>query len=226
MGVHEALESNTNPKVLEVTAKLILRAGLALNGAYCLFLDDLYRGACNYAAHYQRSEAFPLSQRLFQHWRSRFPQLGPGDEYDLVDEFADMVGLRDWYEWKADPGTHTVTEPPRKGGTTNPDLLKRKHTPAVYFLLDALQRYDKLPVEKIREIACEIGLIGGNGLDYASPDQKYTLKSLPGEKFSGLNLMCLMFAGFKRIAPEHDLRMDLEEPFLIALELFQSGERA
>ncbi len=33
MGVHDALESNTNPKVLEVTPKLILRAGLALNGA-------------------------------------------------------------------------------------------------------------------------------------------------------------------------------------------------
>ena len=226
MGVQDALESNMNPKVLEVTPKLILRAGLALNGAYCLFLDDLYRGACNYAAHYQRTDAFPLSQRLFQHWRSRFPQLGPGDEYDLVDEFADLVGLRGWYEWKIDPGTHTMAEPPRKEGSTNPELLKRKHTPAVYFLLDALQRYDKLPVEKIREIALEIGLIGRNGLDYASPDQKYTLKSVPGEKFSGLNLMCLMFAGFKRIAPEHDLRMDLEEPFLTALEMFQKGEEA
>jgi hypothetical protein len=52
------------------------------------------------------------------------------------------------------------------------------------------------------------------------------LKSLPGEKFSGLNLMCLMYAGFKRIAPEHDLQMDLHEPFLIALEMFQGGEEA
>jgi hypothetical protein len=33
MGIREALESNTNPKVLEVTPKVILRAGLALNGA-------------------------------------------------------------------------------------------------------------------------------------------------------------------------------------------------
>jgi hypothetical protein len=226
MGVHEALESNTNPKVLGVTPKLILRAGLALNGAYCLFVDELYRGACQYAAHYQRSEAFPVSQRLFQHWRSRFPQLGPGDEYNLVDEFAEMVGLRDWYEWKMDSGAHVVTEPPRKEGTTNPELLKLKHTPAVCFLLDALQRYDKLPVEKVREIALEIGMLGRNGLDYASPGQQYTLKSLPGEKFSGLNLMCLMYAGFKRIAPEHDLRMDLNEPFLTALEMFQKGEEA
>jgi hypothetical protein len=29
----------------------------------------------------------------------------------------------------------------------------------------------------------------------------------------------LMFAGFKRIAPEHDVGMDLEEPFLTALQL-------
>ena len=80
-------------------------------------------------------------------------------------------------------------------------------------------------MEQVREIALEIGLVGSNGLDYASPDQKYTLKSLPGEKFSGLNLMCLMYAGFKRIAPEHDLKMDLHEPFLVALDMFQSGER-
>lgn len=226
MGIREALESNTNAKVLEVTPKPILRAGLALNGAYCLFVDDFYLGATNYAAHYQRSEAFPVSQRLFQHWGARCGQLGPGDEYDLVDEFADLVGLRGWYEWKLDPGTHDITAAPRREGTTNPELLKKKQTPAVYFLLDALKRYDKLPVEKIREIALEIGMVGRNGLDYASPDQKYTLKSLPGERFSGLNLMCLMFAGFKRIAPEHDLQMDLHEPFLVALEMFQAGQES
>lgn len=226
MGIRDALESNTNPKVLEVTPKLILRAGLALNGAYALFVDDLYRGATNYASHYQRSEAFPVSQRLLQHWRVRCGQLGPGDEYNLVDEFAEMVGLRGLYEWKLDTGTHPVTDRPHKEGTTNPELLKQKQTPAVYFLLDALKRYDKLPVEKIQEIALEIGMVGRNGLDYASPDQKYTLKSLPGERFSGLNMMCLMYAGFKRIAPEHDLQMNLEEPFLIALEMFQAGEEA
>ena len=224
MGVRDALEPNTDPQVLEVTPKVILRAGLALNGAYCLFVDELYRGACNYAAHYQRLEAFPLSQRLFQHWRARSAQLGPGDEYALVDEFADMVGLRGWYEWQIDPGTHIVTGPPRKEGTTNPGLLRKKTVPAVYYCLDALKRYDKLPVETVREIAIEAGLVGRNGLDYASPDAKYSLKSLPDEKFTGLHLMCLMYAAFKRVAPEHDLQMDLHEPFLTALEMFQNGK--
>jgi hypothetical protein len=224
MGAQEALESQSNPKILEVTPKLVLRAGMALNGAYALFLDNLYHGATAYASAYQRSESFAVSQRLFQHWQAKFPQLGPGDENTLVDEFADLVGLRGWYEWKPDAAIHATADSSKQEGTSNPGLLRLKTTPAVYYCLDALKRYDTMPVEKIREIALEIGLVGRNGLDYASPDKKYTLKSQPDEVFSGLHLMCLMFAGFKRIAPEHDLGMDLHEPFLSALEMFQKGE--
>jgi hypothetical protein len=51
------------------------------------------------------------------------------------------------------------------------------------------------------------------------------LKSLPGERFSGLQLMCLMFAGFKRFAPDVDGGLDLDAPFLQALELFEKRER-
>ncbi|MGI8602524.1 MAG: hypothetical protein ACR2OZ_05945 [Verrucomicrobiales bacterium] len=135
-----------------------------------------------------------------------------------------MTGLRDWYEWKPDPGQHDIVAQLPREGTTNPELLRQKHPAAVWHLLSALERYDRLPVEKVREIAFEIGLVGRNGLDYADPDPKYTLRSLPGERFSGLQLMCLMFAGFKRIAPELDAGMELEEPFLTALTLFQQRQ--
>jgi len=36
--------------------------------------------------------------------------------------------------------------------------------------------------------------------------------------------MCLMHAGFKRIAPEQDTGMDLDGTLVAALELHQSGE--
>jgi len=54
--------------------------------------------------------------------------------------------------------------------------------------------------------------------------KKSTLRSLPDESFSGLQLMCLMHSGFQPIAPEQETGMDLAEPFLTALELFQKGE--
>jgi hypothetical protein len=220
----DAAKSTMHPEVRRITPRKILEAGTALNGAYAILLDEFNERATSFTAVYQKQDTFSLSKKLAAHWRTRHPQLGPGDEYNLVDEFADMLGLRGWYEWKPDTGTPlsaAATTGEKPEGTTNPELLKQKHPASVWYLLSALERYDKLPVERVREIALEIALLGRSGLDYASSDKKYRLKSLPEEEFSGLQLMCLMFAGFKRFAPEQDVGMDLHDPFLTALKLFE-----
>ena len=222
----EARAATINPEIRRLTPPRILRATSAFNGAQALLLDDLSGGATRCWGPYQRLETAELSQKLWRHWQQRQPALTPGDEYDLVDEFADLVGLREWYVWKPDPGDQkpTAAEPVREG-TTNPELLRAKHPAAVWFLLDALKRYARLADEGVRQIALEAALLGQEGLDYASPEKKYTLRALPGETFSGLELMCLMHAGFKRLAPGEDTGMNLDEPFLTALELFNGQAR-
>jgi hypothetical protein len=192
--VKEAWDVNNNPDIRRLTPEKIMQSSLALNGTFALFVDSLFMNVTDYAANYRSSGQFSISQKLFDHWKARLSSLRPGDEYDLVDEFADILGMAGWYEWKPDPGSHTIVESGGKEGSTNPDLLKQKHPAAVWFLLDALKRYENLSDERVREISFEIGLLGRKGLDYASADKKYTLKSLPGETFSGLQLMCLMSA--------------------------------
>jgi hypothetical protein len=54
--------------------------------------------------------------------------------------------------------------------------------------------------------------------------EKYELRALPDRKFSGLHLMCLMYAGFKRVAPDQEVQMDLNDPFLTALQMHKNGE--
>ena len=189
----EALQANTNREILKISPRKILRASLAMNGAYSLFLDDLFAGASAFAAPYRNLENFDMAKRLYRHWTDRTAALGDETEYVLVDEFADMLGVRDWYEWRPDPGDHEVTDVVLDG-STNPELLQELHPAAVWHLLSALQRYDRLPVATVREIALEVGLLGQTGLDYGSSDKKYTLRSLPGESFSGLEMMCLMRA--------------------------------
>jgi hypothetical protein len=220
----EALVAATLPEIRKLTPPKVLRASTALNGTAALFLDDFTHGATDFWAQYQRLDGAKQSPRLFQLWIDRRDALEAGEEYELVDAFADLLGLRGWYEWKPDPGTHKVTEVPAKEGTTNPELLREKHPAAVWFLLDALKRYESMDVEQVRAIAFEIGMLGRSGLDYSSPEKKYTLRTLPGESFSGLHLMCLMHAGFKRIAPELDSGIDLEDPFLTALQLYNAGK--
>jgi Tfp pilus assembly protein PilF len=221
----DALKANTNPEIIKLTPRKILRATLAMNGAYSLFLDDLFEGATTFAAPYRQMDNFDMAKRLYQHWNGRSQDVtGGGREYSLVDEFADLLGIRDWYEWQPDPGHHEVAAEPFLEGVTDEKLLRLKHPAAVCHLLSALERYDKLPIEQVREITFEVARVGQNGIDYASADKQYTLRSLPGETFTGLQLMCLMHAGLKRLAPDTDTGMDLDEPFLKALELHQQRE--
>ncbi len=212
-----------NEEIRRLSPPRIFRANNAMNCAYALFIDSLYGSATGYADSYRATDFFAVGQQLFAAWQSIQEHFQPGDEYRLVDEFARILKLEKWFEWKPDddtPLSAAATTDEKPEGTTNPELLKQKHPASVEYLLSALERYDKMPVEKVREIAFETALLGRSGLDYASSDKKYRLKSLPDEEFSGLQLMCLMYAGFKRVAPEHDLGLDLNDPFLTALSLF------
>ena len=81
----------------------LTRICTGLQGLTSLFLDWLFDGVTDYAAQFSSLDGFDLSRRLWQHYQSRLPSLQPGDEFDLADEFAEIVGLAGRYEWRLDP---------------------------------------------------------------------------------------------------------------------------
>ena len=85
------------------------RISVVLFGALALYLDSLFGGATDLAANYRNRDGFELSQKLWAHWQARFPALKPGDEYALVDEFAELLGLRGAYEWRLDSNLSQTT---------------------------------------------------------------------------------------------------------------------
>jgi len=89
---------------------------------------------------------------------------------------------------------------------------------AVMYLVGALEKFDGMATPEIQKIAFEIGKLGQTGLDINSPDQKYRLRTLPGQ-FSGLHLVCLMYAGFKIINPSLDIGMDFAKEYQMAKTL-------
>ena len=96
------------------------------------------------------------------------------------------------------------------GGGTLPD--------AVFFCLDALQKFQALGDEQTKTISFEIAMLGRQGLDINDPSKKYTLKSLPGH-FSGLHLVSIMYVGMKSLAPTADVGIDLSREFAEAKTL-------
>ena len=101
-------------------------------------------------------------------------------------------------------------------GVARPDVVK--------YCLAAIEKFAEIGDVQTKKITVEIALLGRDGFDINSPEQKYTLKSLPG-RFSGLQLVSYMYAGFKKIAPDADAGIDLSNEYETALSLFNQKSR-
>jgi tetratricopeptide (TPR) repeat protein len=86
------------------------------------------------------------------------------------------------------------------------------------YISGALQTFKKMGPQKRQAIALEIAMLGRSGLDINDPDDKYTLRALPG-KFSGLHLLAIMYTAFRQIDPKMDTGVDFAAEYKAAVEL-------
>ena len=86
------------------------------------------------------------------------------------------------------------------------------------YIAGALDTFKKQGTQKRQAIALEIAMLGRGGLDINDPDDKYSLKSLPG-KFSGLHLLAIMYAAFQQIDPSMDTGVDFAAEYNAAAQM-------
>lgn len=88
----------------------------------------------------------------------------------------------------------------------------------VMYIAGALKTFKSDGPTKCQQIALEIAMKGQSGLDIHDLEPKYTLKTMPG-KFSGMQLVSIMYAAFKQIDPTADSGIDLQREYDAALAL-------
>ena len=139
----------------------------------------------------------------------------PGDEYEIVDEYANILKLRPWYDWQTDP-VHLKREmDPDKSALSAP--LTTDKPEAYTFCLDALRRLEGKSRDEIFTVISEISILGMNGIDHTTAGKTYTMKAYPDETFSGIHLLCLMYVGFKIYDPSVNCGLDFAEAYEMAL---------
>ena len=72
--------------------------------------------------------------------------------------------------------------------------------------------------QEVRKIGVDVATLGFTGFDVNDSSQKYQLRSLPGQ-FSGLHMVCLMYAAFKIIDPTADVGFDLAKEYAVANQM-------
>lgn len=96
---------------------------------------------------------------------------------------------------------------------------------AVMYCLSALQKFAKMKPHEVQGVSFEIAMLGMKGFDTNDSSKKYTLRSLPGN-YSGLELVSMMFVGFKQIDPNMDVGFDLSEEYKAAEQLFSAKRQS
>jgi tetratricopeptide (TPR) repeat protein len=86
------------------------------------------------------------------------------------------------------------------GGGLRPDV--------VAFCREALRLFAAMPADEVKRVTMEIAMLGTKGLSIQNPAARHTLRSLPGE-FSGLQLLCYEYTGFRLIDPSVDIGFDI-----------------
>jgi hypothetical protein len=93
---------------------------------------------------------------------------------------------------------------------------------ALAFCLDAMMRFRQMPRERVQQITFEIAMLGTKGINPNNSDELYSLKTLPGS-FSGLQLLCLEYVGFKILDPSVDIGFDLSKEYAQAMMLSEGN---
>lgn len=88
----------------------------------------------------------------------------------------------------------------------------------VEFIAGALVEFDRCGPRRCEQVALEIAKLSQQGLDIADPAQKYVLGTLPG-RYSGLHLLAILYAAFRRIDPTMDIGADFLREYELARSL-------
>ena len=153
----------------------------------------------------------PLYPRILYALGLAYQAVGDLDNADKYFKKLANRDTEDQFTELAKTGLREIAEAEFKKQGLRPD--------AVMYCLAALQKFSKMPKSELISIVAEISMKGQSGLDVNNPARKYSLESLPGE-YTGLQLVCYMYVGFKIIAPEKNIGFDLSKEYKAAKGLF------
>ncbi len=124
-------------------------------------------------------------------------------------------------------------EPPQKGEVALEqaqrqaqfDATHAKSDPAINMMMamhmiDAMGRLEAMSPEEVKKVALEIATLGIHGID-AKRSGGYTLKTLPGEDFSGYRLLAYYYVSWSIALPDHlkDIGLPFDDAYAIALNM-------
>lgn len=241
--LQDGLKSATDKKVLELSPPDIVSKSKIYSLVNALQFKELY--GMDFIKDFQStSSELKLAQTFYDEYLQYKDDREPGEEYDLVQHWAEDLHIDKYFELIPEKEYRTkrtdlngllesIENDPFGAETIDPHKEREMekfqqsqkelgtNMAVAMFMVGALQYFDGMPKEKIREIAFEIALQGTQGY---SPDRKdYKLNKIPGKVFSGYHILAYYYVSWMLSAPEvvPELQLPYEGEYKLARTLFK-----
>jgi tetratricopeptide (TPR) repeat protein len=243
--VREGLAAVTDKKAIKLTPQHVLSASKVLNVIGAIQFKDLY--GIDILKQYN---ALPFemkeAERMWAEYLEYRKDRKPGEEYEVVKHWGEDLRMEKYFElvdeedFRGRPKTIEEVMESMKNDPYGLDVdknFKEKETKdflesqesigtnlaVMWFMVDALQFFEKMPKDKIKAIAFEIAMIGTQGINPA-PGHTYKVNAIPGKDFSGYHLLGYYYVSWSLAIPDmvDQLNLPYKQEYSLALTTFEA----
>lgn len=216
----ENIRSIQSSEKSKIFPPAIIKASKLMNMVTSMHLNELF--GINLLNYYNPTKGeYKSAKDLYEEYKAYRDDYQPGEEYDLCRYFIDKLDFGDLIVWVnenvANLDDSTISQAQdAKQRLSSSDIAERnkefaeKHKDGSnvtetmmmsMYMLEAMQRFDKMQHLEVRKVAMEIATVGLTGI---SPDKKsgYRVPSFGDEDFGGYRLLAYYYVSFARELPE------------------------
>ena len=239
--IEEGIQAVTNDKIVELSPKSILSKSKIYNIIGALQFKDLF--GIDFISFYKATTSeLNQANELYNEYLEYSQDKQPGEEYELIKNWSEDLKINEYFELVAESSyqlknsdlnsiLESIENDPYGIKTPDPErekefesFLKNQEAIGVnmavaMFMVDALEYFNSMSKNEVKEIALEIAMQGTQGF---SPEKNnYRISKIKNKTFSGYHILAYYYVSWAIALPEmlSELQLPFDEEYKIALSL-------
>jgi len=241
--IQESIKAVTDKKIIEITPPNIVSKSKIYNIVSALLFKDLF--GFDYIQDFNATIVeLKKAKDFFEEFEEYRDNKAPGEEYEIVNFWADDLNLNSMFELKSelefrkqnkfDDFIQRLESDPF--GINEQDPIKERemrqfqkshsentiNMAVVMFMVDALEFFEQKTSAEIETIAFDIAMLGTQG--FRPEYENYYINSIPGKNFSGYHILAYYYVSWAKSKPEllHELQLPFDEEYKLSLTIYKS----
>ncbi len=219
--INDGVIATTNKDTVKSVPKNIISKSKIYNLVIAMHFKDLFH--VDYIDRFKPSrDELNQAENFFNDFIKLRHSRKASEEYDLVQNWATILNLDPYFTLIAESKyklEHESMDFSEEGDHPSEaekmELFLKQHggseinTAVTMYMVDALQKLEKLPIDMVKQIAFEIANIGNTGIDPGK--EGYHIPSIAGSSFSGYKTLAYYYVSWALALPE--MLISLQLPF-------------